>query len=409
VGKGNPRENSFRNRFPSFFSLTRRPRAGIDHEAATVAAIGDRLKISTQFSGGAKSPDLFSRKASGVGSVLPPPPPSSAPVSPELKERRRCQTSATYDLRSHDAVPSIWSMDGSASMLAIGCQSGRLEVWDAKLGNLMVIFDDASGVGVTHVRLVANSRLVASRISGWLEFFDLSADEHGRFHLKRAHCVRAHQQPLNCLEVGAGRVLTGSTDHTLKVFRADDFFNVFTLHGHCGPVTAAFIDASAAAGIGGGSAGSGSTDGMICLWDLLTGACLYSILAHEGPVLSLTHSPSYVISLGSDDKMCVWERLQGHLINSLPLSYNSRCPDLAMLTHNLVVTCAPDALVVWDARLSDPVKVVRVCGEDSSSNIPLRGRHQLLTNARHIGDTIVCSYGRQLRLVHFPLLSDKKD
>lgn len=58
---------------------------------------------------------------------------------------------------------------------------------------------------------------------------------------------------------------------------------------------------------------------MICVWDLLTGACLYSILAHDGAVLSLAHSPSYVISLGEDDKVCVWERCQGHLINSLSL------------------------------------------------------------------------------------------
>jgi len=38
-----------------------------------------------------------------------------------------------------------------------------------------------------------------------------------------------------------------------------------------------------------------------------------------------------------------------------------------------------------------------------------RKQQQRLTGARHIGDTIVCSYGNQLRLVHFPLLSDKKD
>ena len=56
---------------------------------------------------------------------------------------------------------------------------------------------------------------------------------------------------------------------------------------------------------------------QVCVWDLLTGACLYSILAHDGPVLSLQHSPSYVVSMGADAKVCVWERFQGHLINSI--------------------------------------------------------------------------------------------
>ena len=59
---------------------------------------------------------------------------------------------------------------------------------------------------------------------------------------------------------------------------------------------------------------------MICLWDLLTGACAYSILAHDGEVASLVHSPSYVISLGgADAKICVWERFQGHHINTVQL------------------------------------------------------------------------------------------
>ena len=33
--------------------------------------------------------------------------------------------------------------------------------------------------------------------------------------------------------------------------------------------------------------GSGSQDGMLCVWDLSTGACVYSIQAHDGAILSL--------------------------------------------------------------------------------------------------------------------------
>ena len=58
---------------------------------------------------------------------------------------------------------------------------------------------------------------------------------------------------------------------------------------------------------------------MLCVWDLTTGACVYSIQAHDGAVLSLAHSPSYVVSMGSDEKLCVWERFHGHLINTINL------------------------------------------------------------------------------------------
>ena len=37
-------------------------------------------------------------------------------------------------------------------------------------------------------------------------------------------------------------LLPGSEDHTLRVFRVEDGVGVYTLHGHCGPITAVFID-----------------------------------------------------------------------------------------------------------------------------------------------------------------------
>ena len=89
---------------------------------------------------------------------------------------------------------------------------------------------------------------------------------------------------------------------------------VYTLHGHLGPVTSAFIDKEEPS-----NACSGSQDGMMCTWDLLTGACVYSIQAHDGALLNLAYSTNYIISMGSDERLCVWERLQGHLINSIYL------------------------------------------------------------------------------------------
>ena len=182
----------------------------------------------------------------------------------------------------------------------------------------------------------------------------------------------------------------------MRVFRLDNGVCVYTLHGHCGPITEVFIDR-----LSPHTAGSASMDGMLCVWDLLTGACMYSIQAHEGAVLALTYSPSYVVSVGSDGKLCVWERFQGHLINSVStVSVGDDCPDLLMLTHNLMVTGRGGSLVVWDVRLTEPVRIVRLGHSDGSASVRI---------IRHIGDTIICSYGSQLRLVRFPMLTDKLD
>lgn len=74
----------------------------------------------------------------------------------------------------------------------------------------------------------------------------------------------------------------------------------------------------------------------MCVWELLTGACMYSIQAHDGAILSLACAPSYVISVGADELLCVWERFQGHLLNTINTThiYTS----LLMLTPSLLVT-----------------------------------------------------------------------
>lgn len=44
---------------------------------------------------------------------------------------------------------------------------------------------------------------------------------------------------------------------------------------------------------------------------------MYSIQAHDGTIFALAYSDSYVISLGQDEKLCVWDRFQGHLLNTI--------------------------------------------------------------------------------------------
>ena len=43
-------------------------------------------------------------------------------------------------------------------------------------------------------------------------------------------------------------------------------------------------------------------DGLLCVWDLLTGACMYSVQAHSARVADIAYSPGCVVTLGEDDK-----------------------------------------------------------------------------------------------------------
>ncbi|XP_054005526.1 sterol regulatory element-binding protein cleavage-activating protein [Hylaeus anthracinus] len=325
-------------------------------------------------------------------------------------------------------ISPIWCIDYQENLIVVGCANGSLEFWEGTTGRFKCLFDDGSGLGISAVKFVG-SRVVAAKLSGSVDFLQLESYSEGqqidwgftsyrRTHVRTGsagspmdinnimqseedlRCMkisshRAHQQAITVLDSEGGRVLTGSQDHTLKVYRLEDQLLLYTLHGHSGPISCLFIDRMSPM-----TSGSGSQDGMLCVWDLLTGTCMYSIQAHDGAVAAIACSVSYVISIGTDERLCVWERFQGHLLHALPAHRSAYSLQLVMLTHHLLITSNQGSLVVWDVRTGEPVREVRLGHKDSCIFVK-----QMLA----LRDSVVCDFGRQLRIIRFPLVSDKLD
>lgn len=198
---------------------------------------------------------------------------------------------------------------------------------------------------------------------------------------------------------------------------------MFTLHGHYGPITSIFIDHFQC-----GTGGSGSQDGLLCVWDLITGACMYSIQAHDGAIVSLVCASSYVISLGADERLYIWERFQGNLLNTInvPYVYTS----IMMLTPSLLVAskpgtlqstsiqhiskfhytkhtlfflslcCVVGSLLIWDVRTGEQTREIKL----DCANLHLCPKKILFACG-----SVICDYGNEMRIVRFPLVTDKCD
>ncbi|EAA05048.4 AGAP011336-PA, partial [Anopheles gambiae str. PEST] len=351
----------------------------------------------------------------------------------ELQQHRG--SSAPKQQQHH--VSPIWCLDFLDNLIVIGCADGRLEFWEGSSGSFKCIHDaeHSHNNGVTNIKLTGD-RVIAARLSGRIDFFRLETYNQGRqidwgftSAYRRTHmrtgsagslgslqaamaassgpgshsaseelrCLlefqqQGHQQPVTCLEVAGNTVMTGSQDHTLKVYRADSHVMLYTLHGHCGPITCLFIDQWQS-----GMAGSGSQDGLLCVWDLTTGACMYKIQAHDDSIVALVGSPSYVISLGLDERIRVWDRFQGHPLNTITVSHAYSA--LVMLTPSLLVTGKPGALVVWDARSGEVAREVKL----DCSNMQLCPKIMLPACG-----SVICDYGNQMRIVRFPLVAADK-
>ncbi|KAM8758557.1 sterol regulatory element-binding protein cleavage-activating protein isoform 2-T2 [Rhynchonycteris naso] len=342
-------------------------------------------------------------------------PPSPGPTLPQTPEDEggSSEKSSPALAWAPSADGSIWSLELQGSLIVVGRSSGRLEVWDAIEGTLRCSSEEVSS-GITAL-VFLDRRIVAARLNGSLDFFSL--ESHAAFSplqfrgqgssptapvysssdtvaCRLTHTVPcAHQKPITALKAAAGRLVTGSQDHTLRVFRLEDSGCLFTLQGHSGAITTVYIDQTMVLA-------SGGQDGAICLWDVLTGSRVRHMSAHCGDVTSLTCTTSCVISSGLDDRINIWDRSTGIMLNSIQQDLGCGA-SLGVISDNLLVTGGQGCVSFWDLNYGDLLQTVYL-GKNSEAQ-PAR-QILVLDNA-----AIVCNFGSELSLVYVPSVLEKLD
>ncbi|XP_058144382.1 sterol regulatory element-binding protein cleavage-activating protein [Dasypus novemcinctus] len=311
---------------------------------------------------------------------------------------------------------SVWSLELQGTLIVLGRSSGRLEVWDAIEGVLCCSSEEVSS-GITAL-IFLDKRIVAARLNGSLDFFSLEThtalsplqfrgtpgrgsapaspmySSSDTVACRLTHTVAcAHQKPITALKAAAGRLVTGSQDHTLRVFRLEDSCCLFTLQGHSGAITTVYIDQTMVLA-------SGGQDGAICLWDVLTGSRVSHMFAHRGDVTSLTCTTTCVISSGLDDLISIWDRSTGIKLYSIQQDLGCGA-SLGVISDNLLVTGGQGCVSFWDLNYGDLLQTVYL-GKNSEAQ-PAR-QILVLDNA-----AIVCNFGSELSLVYVPSVLEKLD
>ena len=311
-----------------------------------------------------------------------------------------------------DSKPCVWSVVSSGQFIVVGCSNGEIEVWDSVSCALQCTYDDCDG-GVVGLAC-EERRIVAARITGRLDFFviedylerqrshkrspsDILLKNHSGciVNLQLLHTVKsAHQQPICAFEMCMRRVLTGSRDHTLKLYNFQDAKCQFTMFGHSSPVTIVYMDKQAPAG-----AVSGSTDGTVWLWDLLSGKALHKMKKHTAAIVAAQCSIHYIVSSAEDHIMCIWARRTGNLLHVNRLNSGSSHA-LSLLGQNWCVTGGRGCLYLWDIRSGELIQ-----------RFSLVYRSLVQPSVEHISISsdlcVVCSLDRELLVVRFPAVLEK--
>lgn len=325
-------------------------------------------------------------------------------------------TSSPVSSWTEEFDSAVWSLGLQGNLIVAGRSSGCLEVWDAIEGLLRCSNNDGQS-GITAL-VFLNHRIVAARLNGSLDFFCLETHKSTSqlqfrgtpnrtsipssplycnddvIRCQLTHTVScAHQKPITVLKAAAGRLVTGSQDHTLRVYRLDDACCLFTLQGHSGGITTIYIDETMVLA-------SGGQDGAICLWDVLTGSRVSLMHGHRGDITSLICTTSYVISSGLDDVISIWDRSSAIKLYSIQQDLGCGS-SLGLISDNLLVTGGQGCVSFWDIGYGDLLQTVYLgkCEEAQPARQIL-----VLDNA-----AIVCDFGSELSLVYVPSVLEKLD
>uniref|UniRef100_A0A672Z6N1 Sterol regulatory element-binding protein cleavage-activating protein n=1 Tax=Sphaeramia orbicularis TaxID=375764 RepID=A0A672Z6N1_9TELE len=317
------------------------------------------------------------------------------------------RVSAVGPQATADWDSSVWAMELRGNLIAAGRSSGKLELWDAVEGSLRCSNEEGVS-GITALAFL-NNRLSEHKQSfcGGFSYVVVSGTP-GRGSMPPSPCYSsedviscqltrsvqcAHQKPITVLRAAAGRVVTGSQDHTVRVYRLEDSCCLFTLQGHSGGITSIYIDQTMVLA-------SGGQDGAICLWDVLTGSRVSHVYGHRGDVTSLVCTTSCVISSGLDDLICIWDRSTGIKLYSIQQEVGCGA-SLGVISESLLVTGGQGCVSFWDLNFGDLLQTVYL-GQSGDG----QGVRQLLVldNA-----AIVCDFGSELSLVYVPSVLEKLD
>ncbi len=156
-------------------------------------------------------------------------------------------------------------------------------------------------------------------------FFYQDADENP-FHRR---LLEGHDQAVRVLAARGRTLVSGSYDFTVRIWDIITGECKWTLVGHtqkglvqtfdiCVTLTNLSIFSlisvySVVLDLNRKQVYSGSMDGTVRIWNLVTGQCQHTLIGHDSLVGLVALSPTFLVSAGADGKSCVWDPDTGEL------------------------------------------------------------------------------------------------
>lgn len=257
-----------------------------------------------------------------------------------------CSSDATIKIWNMETGECLNTLEGHTDQItAITVVSGMLfsfssdqtiKAWDIDTGGCLNTFTNDVAFGDTLVFSEGKAFSVSNAVI-------YCAD----FETREAFTVFCgHEKAISSVATCDGKLFSGSTDGVIKIWDIKTKKCLRTLDANGRSKLIRSLVAYD------GKLFSGSVDGVIKVWDINTGYCLNVFQAHKGPAQSLVVFKGRLISCSDDNHVKIWEIETGKCLKTLE-SRRGEVTNLQVIDEKLFLCTQVGLIQLWDFTRQD--------------------------------------------------------